>query len=277
MKTFSMASRVHRPGFHLLSLAASSHSAEPTQTFAHSPCLLPDQLGIYTARYAPLGVLTLAILLLLNVNRAWRRPYLQNGDAHGYGRPGHANARRESAVWSPASPTSDRSGPPSPLPNTRTLRTPSRGAFTPSLRASRPSTPLDYDSPLLLSPNLAPDREGHDDDEDYMDPVQYARKPHVEDAEGSYFLPTPGARKLGGKKPWSWSWTFVASGRRRRITLRAPSLSAVSDLYEIVRVREGRSGYGRKRGFMRLFLVDVLAVAWPPAVAFAVIAWWMFR
>ncbi|KAI0356201.1 Metallo-dependent phosphatase [Trametes cingulata] len=68
VKSFSMAMGIRRPGYQLLSLVPPSTSAE-AQTFAHIPCLLPDQLGIYLSVYVPLIVLTLAILLLSNIRR----------------------------------------------------------------------------------------------------------------------------------------------------------------------------------------------------------------
>jgi len=71
VKSFSMAMGVRRPGFQLLSLAASQRnvysSALSGQTAADRPCLLPDQLGIYLSVYVPLLLLSVAILLVANI------------------------------------------------------------------------------------------------------------------------------------------------------------------------------------------------------------------
>ncbi|KAI0769687.1 Metallo-dependent phosphatase-like protein [Trametes elegans] len=72
VKSFSMAMGIRRPGYQLLSLVPPSSSAQD-QTFAHKPCLLPDQLGIYLSVYVPLIALTLAILLLSNIRRSCTR------------------------------------------------------------------------------------------------------------------------------------------------------------------------------------------------------------
>lgn len=72
MKSFSMAMGIRRPGYQLLSLIPPTAFPE-SQTIAHTPCLLPDQLGIYLSVYVPLIVLSLAILLLSNIRRSCTR------------------------------------------------------------------------------------------------------------------------------------------------------------------------------------------------------------
>ncbi|KAI0633365.1 Metallo-dependent phosphatase-like protein [Trametes polyzona] len=72
VKSFSMAMGVRRPGYQLLSLVPPSPSPD-AQTIAHRPCLLPDQLGIYLSVYVPLIILSLAVLLFTNVQRACTR------------------------------------------------------------------------------------------------------------------------------------------------------------------------------------------------------------
>ncbi|TFK54090.1 Metallo-dependent phosphatase [Heliocybe sulcata] len=79
VKSFSMAMGVRRPGFQLLSLAASKKSKHASaiygQTVADRPCLLPDQLGIYISVYIPLLVLSLFILLVASiVHRRYSSP-----------------------------------------------------------------------------------------------------------------------------------------------------------------------------------------------------------
>ncbi|KAI0063610.1 Metallo-dependent phosphatase [Artomyces pyxidatus] len=64
VKSFSMAMGIRRPGFHLLSLAAPEAPAG-VETFAHRPCVLPDQIKIYLGVYVPLLVLTLIAVVYL--------------------------------------------------------------------------------------------------------------------------------------------------------------------------------------------------------------------
>lgn len=66
-----MAMGVRRPGLTLLSLSPTD---TPAGTPAHTdtPCLLPDQIGVYTRVYAPLGVLSLFLLLFARVRGSTR-------------------------------------------------------------------------------------------------------------------------------------------------------------------------------------------------------------
>lgn len=89
LKAFSMAMGIHRPGFQLLSLIPPPTDANllslPHRTHADVPCFLPDQIQIYTARYLPLAVLSLLVLLWVNfraaVNRhgGWKAGFAQAG------------------------------------------------------------------------------------------------------------------------------------------------------------------------------------------------------
>lgn len=70
VKSFSMAMGIRRPGYQLLSLVPPTpNSKQAAPTFAHRPCLLPDQLGIYLSVYIPLFCLTVLALLVANVRR----------------------------------------------------------------------------------------------------------------------------------------------------------------------------------------------------------------
>ncbi|PLW10289.1 hypothetical protein PCASD_24895 [Puccinia coronata f. sp. avenae] len=64
VKSFSMGMGVHQPGYHLLSLSnpARFGRAPDEQTTFHRPCLLPDQIRIYTHVYLPLLVVSLVVL-----------------------------------------------------------------------------------------------------------------------------------------------------------------------------------------------------------------------
>lgn len=64
VKSFSMGMGVQEPGYHLLSLSnpARFGRAPDEQTTFHRPCLLPNQIWIYTHVYLPLLILTLLML-----------------------------------------------------------------------------------------------------------------------------------------------------------------------------------------------------------------------
>ena len=72
VKAFSMAMGIRRPGFQLLSVAPLNYRGGSTSshirsaTLADVPCLLPDQIKIYTHCYAPLGILTVFVLCWFN-------------------------------------------------------------------------------------------------------------------------------------------------------------------------------------------------------------------
>ena len=64
-----MVMNVQRPGFQLLSLVAPSPSTNQPAQHLHTPCLLPDQIGVYLSVYVPLVVLSLLGILVANVYR----------------------------------------------------------------------------------------------------------------------------------------------------------------------------------------------------------------
>jgi hypothetical protein len=74
VKSISMAMGVRRPGFQLLSLIPPNARLDTalTATQADTPCLLPDQLGIYLSVYIPFLVLSLLTLLVSNIVRTSR-------------------------------------------------------------------------------------------------------------------------------------------------------------------------------------------------------------
>ncbi|KAL7281268.1 hypothetical protein ACG7TL_004576 [Trametes sanguinea] len=88
VKSFSMAMGIRRPGYQLLSLTPPSSSPE-IQTLAQTPCLLPDQLGIFLSVYIPLVVLTLVVLLVSNIRRSCLR---------------HSSPSSRSAQWTSLDP-----------------------------------------------------------------------------------------------------------------------------------------------------------------------------
>lgn len=76
VKSISMAMGIRRPGFQLLSLVSPQGPNPAAQL--HSPCVLPDQLGIYMWAYGILGLLSVVGLFMSHVHRI-RHPRAQSG------------------------------------------------------------------------------------------------------------------------------------------------------------------------------------------------------
>ena len=279
-----MAMGIKRPGFQLLSLAEPSAILSQKNSYADAPCLLPDQIGIYTLRYLPLLLVTLAFLFIINVRRRIRgRSRYGNRQSSV-----HLLTRPESAVWSPpASPSphynpfTSPKMPLSELANAsasegRHFRTPSRPTnylHTPSFRVSRPSTPLDSPAlgPVNMIDGMGINDVDTDDDMNYLGSAQYARRLQPHETGSSYFLPSPGLlpRRRNSKR-WSWSWTFIFRGRRRRITIRTPAW------FPKFGSRTSTSNV-TNRSLMSAFWNDVWGVAWPAILTYVFIAIWMFQ
>jgi hypothetical protein len=79
IKTFSSDQGVRRPGFQLMSLIPPTENSSGQ---ANVPCLLPDQIGVYTRIYIPLAILTFGFLLFTNIRKAWSRSVDKNKEDH---------------------------------------------------------------------------------------------------------------------------------------------------------------------------------------------------
>ncbi|KAF8070585.1 hypothetical protein FPV67DRAFT_1487920 [Lyophyllum atratum] len=282
VKSFSMANQIRRPGFQLLSLI------DPTTNFTQSsfrdkPCMLPDQYGIYSSVYLPFFILTTLTLVILSVirRRQGRAPLIEPLNisplSSGESTP---DPPPESAIWSPYTPAASTS-PRSTLPSY--LRTPMTLAG-PTLRASRPATPVG-------SPLLPPMYYSQEDDDESMYPIQYARRRdgHAPDDERwstghnritsesqiPHFTSAPGLKTAANRR-WSWSWTFVLRGRRRRMTIRAPtfSWSTLTALGELFKAEDHSPML--KHRVLRTTMRDGLSVFWPVVIVWTVLTWWIF-
>ena len=120
VKSFSMAMGIRRPGYQLLSLVPPS-SGGPSPTFAHQPCLLPDQLAIYLNVYIPFLLLTLVVLLAVNIGRvlshhATASIPTRSGDAHAIPLASTAGDVMDYDLPPPSPPPSGPLPPPPPAP-----------------------------------------------------------------------------------------------------------------------------------------------------------------
>lgn len=70
VKSFSSSAGIRRPGLQLLSLVPPT---EFNSGQADRPCILPDQVSVYTRVYLPFALFTIAFLLITNIRTAWAR------------------------------------------------------------------------------------------------------------------------------------------------------------------------------------------------------------
>lgn len=210
-----------------------------------------------------------------------------------------------SATWSPFSPAIPTSPRPSLPSHLRTPRLSSNPAT--HLVASLPGTPVPSSPSNFLS--TIP----HEDEEDAMFPTQYAIRresdewSHIgtshnrdEDFEvvfdqeaavssigtssssfsrpQSKFISAPSRPKVSAlpkRSRWSWSYSFVVRGRRRRLTLGLPPFAAFNNLLDLVGVSaEGPLRSARRnRGGLAGMIIDVVSIFWPATMAWVVINW----
>ncbi|GJJ06641.1 hypothetical protein Clacol_000835 [Clathrus columnatus] len=200
LKSFSMATKLHRPGFELLTL---SNEAEPS--ISDNLCLLPDQSHIYTRGYFLSLVATILILLYFNLRRS--------------------RTERDMLQWcsdlSPNSPKSP-SPPNSPIRFKASYSNPVfRNAS--ALYPSEPSTPLGG-TPLLRPPLSPYGIEDEESSEMYIWPATPTTPgtpskiyPRVKDnspgKDSSYFLPSVGSQSSSRKPLWSTTQTTLTTRR----------------------------------------------------------------
>ena len=120
--------------------------------------------------------------------------------------------------------------------------------------------------------------EGHEDEFVIVDDkATTTKKEHEHQRQTSHFLPAPG-NKPSERKNWSYSWTFVFRGRRRRMTISPPDLSSMDLFRDIANDLWNWSGprsRGRRGGLWEL-AADIISVAWPAALVWVFIMRWMF-
>ncbi|KAF8894003.1 hypothetical protein BD779DRAFT_1797943 [Infundibulicybe gibba] len=275
VKSFSMSHHIRKPGFQLLSLSDPSPSVK---SFADTPCLLPDQSGIYYSLYFPVLILTTVILIFFNASK-WRRlqvPNMTSVAVSPSSPRGSLLLRTNSGVWSTNTPDI----PASPRGTLPILRTPKLSAG-PTLRAaSRPATPRG--GAPLLSPILY---EQDDEEEDSMSPTHYmipdignrnqedewsSREDENSDEEGQ-FVSAPPLRPRA-QMGWTWTWTFVFSGRRRRMAVRIPAVKNITQCFDNRKADLSL----KRRGVLECTLLDLFNVLWPPVLAASIMTWITF-
>ncbi|KAF6760199.1 Metallo-dependent phosphatase-like protein [Ephemerocybe angulata] len=174
LKSFSPSSHIRRPGFQLLSVTSPSSVPHLQPTLADIPCFLPDQFKIYTSLYIPLAFLTAIFLFVLNLRRSrrsrvssWRPPLLRASSSSSLASlrsvSGRSTPIHQHMLWSPsAAPQSPHGSFPTPL------RIPHR------FSNSRPGTPAHNSVPESPFSYARTGSFNDDEDEDPMQPAQYA-------------------------------------------------------------------------------------------------------
>ncbi|KII92971.1 hypothetical protein PLICRDRAFT_696224 [Plicaturopsis crispa FD-325 SS-3] len=318
VKSFAPAKNIRWPGFQLMSLVTppilSSSSPDDfhptTQTFADTPCFLPNQFGIYTSVYPSCIILTIVALIFSNLfrARAQRRlaslpPHIPlspnrispNNFNHAPYNPSHPGSPiPSSAPWSPfipftpVTPVTQPVSPRNPFPSSVRMANPnSLGA--PTLRAAHPSSPGGTHSQLLspatvFASSHMDESEHEGEDEDAMFPAQYLmrRDSHIdngwangdhhrdEDDAGASLFMPAPGTKAEARRRWSWGWSFVFRGRRRRMAIHAPDAEWLEGVRDLLWSTPGTRP-GRRRSVAWGVMLDFAAVIWPALVVWAYI------
>ena len=281
---------IKRPGFQLLSLLpheSGSVIPQGANTFADAPCLLPDQLTIYIERYLPLFVFTLVALAVSSFRTVSMHQFHHKDLRLPLTNAPH-DPRRESA-WGGASlsPEDLRSQPATPLTHTsNSLRLPNNASYrtaagappaTPTFRAFSPAA-NQLETPVLFNGTGLGITVGgaglgvqHD-----------GGRGGIEDEHEAYEMLREQSKSYGPSKSgwtqhrerrWMWSWDFVFSNRRRRVSIGVPPTIEAF----IRRLCGGQTSTTNKDPTLwSVFFYDLRTAAWPPLLTFVLIVYFMF-
>lgn len=229
VKSFSPARHIAQPGFHLLTLYPG-----PTPSHAHAPCLLPRAEGTFTRLYTPAMGLTILILVIAHMQRARRA----------------ARLRLATASPLPSHVECTQLGPP-PLPP---LPSPYSASSAYSYSYAYTNTPPNFQRGRdrthfeLPKRHLRLDLGGHRTPGASHQPPQPASLDHDEgegeqDSVRAHYVYVPPASPLPSdllarrhstrassptavtgppRRAWSFTYTFMFRGRRRRIAVHVP-------------------------------------------------------
>lgn len=217
-----------------------------------------------------------------------------------------------SAGWSPFSPAvplSPRSTLPSHLRTPRPQSTSATHLVASLPGSPMPSSPTS----LALSLPFSDRGDLHDDDDDTMYPAQYALRRHdlairqrekdewshvehqgrdeeeydhvLHDQESaaqslltpsmhqSEFISAPDYTRGPKVHGWSWSYTFVYRGRRRRVSVGLPSWNSLRNLLDLFGFGAESAGPKRRRGGLKEMPMDALSIFWPAIIVWLIINW----
>ncbi|KAH8108076.1 hypothetical protein BXZ70DRAFT_914068 [Cristinia sonorae] len=307
LKSLSPFRHISHPGFHLLSLINPVSALRlESPTFADRACFLPDYHGVYTKRYLPLAVLTLAALL---ISRCRRRKQ-QHGRLPSYNSPSDPLDKSEYAIhqggkhwqWSPKSrfakqEASMRSSPPihtSPLSSSPTTQSfidiPTHPKLQPYQLHDEPIDLQDDDHmcPTPYTPRVNRSGSGSTTDGTNGDVSSGSTSASwLADTTSPAYLPESSTSRHKHKRGWTWSWRFVLFGRTRRMTVSIPWFGSSNGKSSPWSYQEadwteklglsgnGKSGARRRSrddvsGWLQVLkgsLVDYWHVCWPATVS----------
>ncbi|KIM92101.1 hypothetical protein PILCRDRAFT_810120 [Piloderma croceum F 1598] len=277
VKSLSIVMNVRHPGFQLLSLVSQPSYQEQL----HTPCALPDQLGIYLWGYAVMGVVSVVLILVANFYRETER-----GRGWGKGREwGSVSSGTLSTTGDSEQGVGLVERPRGGASARRATLDAEDGKRGGKLSAS-------FDEAANLD-----EREG----EGFMNGIVHGLGNGNEVGNGhadvdapallpqTRFVPAP-SHHHHHYRDRAFSWTFVLGSRRRRISI--PSIFDIGrSLLGVCGC--GRAWTGRRRGGMKVrdnrvdgerlreglitrSIHDVQSVAWLPVVVYMLIALWMF-
>lgn len=292
VKTFSQARGIRRPGFQLLTLFQPSPAL--TTTHLDIPCFLPNAHGIHYTVYLPLACLTVFLLLICNIRqpRRYNASSFEDGNASDAG----ASPLLSPLLLSPAPPTSVQINVRSPVPN-------SASKFYSASHARLSHRSLSPHPSPRPSPRLSP-LDLDDDDYDELYPAQYATRrddlppvflnglpPEFRQSQPENQLLTPLSAKFPAPDPkrqlplfthrraasLNWTWSFVAGGRRRRVSLPILTRKQVwawcrySGSFVMDLARGRRAGGAN---LARDMLMDCLSVFLAAGFTWSALCWW---
>ena len=264
VKSFSMATKLKRPGFQLLSLFPMQNGTLPSPSYAQTQCLLPDQAGIYTRGYIPLFLLTIIIFFFLNLRRG--KPPPLNGSASWQNHPrfhtlDSASPGRKSPPISPIQYKSSRS---------RTSGLRSASTLTPM--PSQPATPLGG-TPFLSPSFPAPVEEDESQElliwQSQLNGPKLSPFPRDQEVDSSYFLPSIGDASEFEVKKTTWKPAFGSRAKWK-------SLCWSSLLSGLALRSTWSTGPRRARTWVGRCLQDLVQVFLLPALLYILISLYLY-
>jgi hypothetical protein len=271
VKSFSHARHITQPGFHLLSLYPG-----PTPSHAHAPCLLPQVEGTFTRLYIPAVGLTVIALVLAHMQRARHAARLRLATASPL--PSHVDCTQLGLppLTPLPSPYSASSAYSYSYAYTNTPPSSQRGRdrthFELPKRDSRLAVGGHRTSGATRQPPLPlPPPLDHDEGEQDGVRADYLYIPPASPLPGDLLARRHSARASSPVttvtgppgRAWSFTYTFMFRGRRRRIGVHAPAWWP------------RRTGTRRKGNQIWIAVGrDLVRVTAPALITWAVLVWW---
>jgi len=272
VKSFSPARHIAQPGFHLLTLYPG-----PTPSHAHAPCLLPRAEGTFTRLYTPAMGLTVLILVVAHMQRARRAARLRLATASPL--PSHVECTQLGPPPLPPlpSPYSASSAYSYSYAYTNTPPNSQRGRDRTHFELPKRNLRLD------LGGHRTPGGASHQPPKPPCASLDHDEAEAEQDGVRAHYVYVPPASPLPSdllarrhstrasspvtavtgppRRAWSFTYTFMFRGRRRRIAVHAPAW--------------WRTGTRRKGNeFWTAVGRDLVKVTAPALITWVTLVWW---